>query len=79
LGASGGDLGLPHRRNGARPTRSSRALHSASSRSTSAILTFSTAEASSAAWASCFGGWSSRASARYTSHRSGDLRASARA
>jgi hypothetical protein len=70
LGTSRGDLGLPRRRHGARPPAgSSHALCSASSRSTSAVFTLSTAEMSSAAWASCSGGWSRRASARYTSHR----------
>jgi hypothetical protein len=61
------------------PARSLRALRNASSRSTSAVLTLSTAEAPPAAWASCSGGRSSRASALYASHRSGDLRASTRA
>jgi hypothetical protein len=79
LGASGDDLGLPRCRDRARPARSSRALRSASSRSTSVVLTLSTAEASPAAWMSCSGGRSSRASALYASHRSGDLRASTRA
>jgi hypothetical protein len=60
LGTSRGHLGLPLRHHGARPTRSSRALCSASSRSTSAAFTLSTVGTSSAAWASSFGGWSRR-------------------
>jgi hypothetical protein len=79
LGASGDDLGLPCRRDGAPPSRSSRARHSASSRSTNAVRTLSTAEALLTAWAPCSGGRSSRASALYASHWSGDLRASTRA
>jgi hypothetical protein len=58
---------------------SSRARCSASSRSTSTVRTRTTAEAPSATWAPCSGGESSRASALYASHRSGDLRALARA
>jgi hypothetical protein len=61
------------------PSRSSRARRSASSRSTNAVRTLSTTEAPSAAWAPCSGGRSSRTSALYASHRSGDLRASTRA
>jgi hypothetical protein len=49
LGAGGDDLGLPCCRDGARPSRFLRALCNASSRSTSAILTLSTAEAPPAA------------------------------
>jgi hypothetical protein len=56
LGASRGDLDLPRRRNGTCPARSSRALRSASSRFTSAVITFSTAETSPVPWASCPGG-----------------------
>jgi hypothetical protein len=61
------------------PSRSSRARHSASSRSTNTVRTLTTAEAPSAAWAPCSGGESSRASSLYASHRSDDLRASTRA
>jgi hypothetical protein len=79
LGADGDDLGLPRRRDGAPPSRSSRARRKASSRSTSAILTLSTAEAPSAAWAPYSRGRTGRASTLYASHRSDDLRASTRA
>jgi hypothetical protein len=61
------------------PSRSSRTRCSALSRSTNTVRTLSAAEAPSAAWAPCSGGKSSRASALYASHLSGDLRASTRA
>jgi hypothetical protein len=60
-------------------SRSSRARRRASSHSTNTVRTRTTAEAPSAAWAPCSGGESSRASALYASHLSGDLRASTRA
>jgi hypothetical protein len=51
LGADCGDFRLPCRCEGARPSRSSRSLRGASSRSSSAVRTLSTAEAPSVAWA----------------------------
>jgi hypothetical protein len=78
LGAGGDDLGLHVDARKRAPFGSSRARRSASSRSTNAVSTLSTAEVPPAAWAPCSGGRSSRASALYASHWSGDLRASTR-
>jgi hypothetical protein len=79
LGAGGDDLGLPRCRDGARPIQ---VLASPAQRVVSLHQHRPyplDPEAPPAAWAPCSGGRSSRASALYASHQSGDLRASTRA